>query len=109
MSSPERDALAEHLATKVVDGEEYTEADGIINALDRAGFKIVPNENISDLDSFVEEIRELEELLASIWLYVPWKKVTRELTTEQRERWVAAINANSPEDEPLDPLWRWWA
>lgn len=109
MSSPERDTLAEHLATKVVDGEEYNEADAIINVFDRAGFKIVPKEHISDLSLFAEEIRELEELLANIWLYVKWRSVTKELTTEQRERWLKAINANSPEDEPLDESWRWWA
>jgi hypothetical protein len=55
-----------------------------------------------------------EDLLASIWLYVPWHWVTSQLTTPQKELWADAIDAGharaAAEDPGLDPLpaERWW-
>lgn len=57
---------------------------------------------------------ELEGLLSSIWLYVPWVHVTKQLTTGQKELWADAIdahharmNANEPHVN-LSPVERWW-
>lgn len=55
-------------------------------------------------------ITEVEELLASIWLYVNWYSVTRQLTTDQKNLWANAIDAvhdrNFPDDN--SPVERWW-
>jgi len=55
-----------------------------------------------------------EDLLASIWLYVDWYFVTRQLTTEQKDLWADAIdarharaNADDPDLGAL-PVERWW-
>lgn len=62
-----------------------------------------------------DELRvRFEDLLSSIWLYVPWEHVTKQLTTEQKELWADAIDANRARmnaDEPhinLSPVERWW-
>jgi len=58
---------------------------------------------------------KLQDLLGSIWLYVSWPYVTKQLTTEQKELWADAVDAWSQalavEGGDLD--WRpvadrWW-
>lgn len=54
-----------------------------------------------------------EELLSSIYLYVNWKYVTRQLTTEQKEEWARAIDKthaynDAMECQPFHPVPRWW-
>lgn len=50
------------------------------------------------------------DLLTSIWLYVDWRYVTRQLTTTQRELWADAIDAEGAVRHPDDPTQadRWW-
>ena len=55
-----------------------------------------------------DQVTELRELLSSIWLYTNWRRVTMQLTTEQRELWLSIIVEDS--EGPIDPKdWRWWA
>jgi hypothetical protein len=54
----------------------------------------------------LDEVDALREMLVSIWLYVDWRYITKKLTTEQRERWLAAIH---PEDAAMQAELRWWA
>jgi hypothetical protein len=51
-----------------------------------------------------------QDLLGDIWLYVNWRQVTRNLTTEQKELWAAAIEASSHRSDPgLEvTVDRWW-
>jgi hypothetical protein len=57
---------------------------------------------------------ELQELLGSIWLYVSWRYVTRQLTTEQKELWADAVDAHTrdgqiEDGEDVHPVAdRWW-
>ncbi|MGH3587242.1 MAG: hypothetical protein ACRDQ0_13045 [Pseudonocardia sp.] len=50
---------------------------------------------------------EYQDLLASIWLYVKWRYVTKQLTTEQKELWADAVEASGDPDEPT-AVDRWW-
>ena len=62
----------------------------------------------------VDARERFEDLLASIWLYVPWRFVTMHLTTPQKEVWADAIDAFHARanvgDPELDahPVERWW-
>jgi len=57
-----------------------------------------------------------EELLAAIWLYIPWRFVTKQLTTAQKELFADAVNASSrrlaaregPSYGPASRAERWW-
>jgi len=61
-----------------------------------------------------EMLRPYEDLLASIWLYIPWQYVTKQLTTPQKEMFADAIDASharsdAQESEPEPhPVERWW-
>lgn len=55
----------------------------------------------------------LENLLASVWLYVPWHYVSSQLAAEQKELWAdsidaahARMNADSPVEATV--VERWW-
>ena len=48
------------------------------------------------------------DLLGQIWIYVHWRYVTRQLTTEQKTLWADAVDASGdPEDRGLT-VDRWW-
>lgn len=57
---------------------------------------------------------EMRELLGSIWLYVSWRQVTKPLTTEQKELWADAVDADvmaaqaADGEEPRPVADRWW-
>lgn len=58
------------------------------------------------------DVRDLEDLLGAIELYVKWRWVTKQLTTPQKERWADAVEAWSArlndgtnETTHVD---RWW-
>jgi hypothetical protein len=53
------------------------------------------------------ETAAYQDLLTSIWLYVPWRYVTKQLTTEQKELWADAVEAAGDPDAPI-PADRWW-
>lgn len=74
---------------------------------------------MSDLDgpaaqSPDAEREQFEDLLASIWPYVPWNYVTSQLTTEEKDQWADAIDAAHARMDavepgiPSDPVERWW-
>jgi hypothetical protein len=48
-----------------------------------------------------------QDLLGAIWLHVGWRSVTRQLTTEQRELWAAAVETFSDPDVKVT-VDRWW-
>lgn len=56
----------------------------------------------------------MRDLLGSIWLYVGWRSATRSLTTEQRELWADAVDADvrkrqiEDDEEPHPVAERWW-
>lgn len=54
--------------------------------------------------------QQMREILAVIYLYVPWRYVTKQLTTEQKNLWADVIDANYKEVFPDDPAYvpRWW-
>jgi hypothetical protein len=47
-----------------------------------------------------------DELLASVALYIDWRYVTKNLTTEQRELFADAIERDA--GEPVSYAERWW-
>jgi hypothetical protein len=55
-----------------------------------------------------------EDLLSSLWLYINWRFVTKQLTTEQKDLFADAIDtyhARANEDDPdlgALPVERWW-
>jgi hypothetical protein len=55
-------------------------------------------------------IDEHEELLSSIWLYVKWRYVTKQLTTEQKNLWADVVEKISERNHPGDgtKVDRWW-
>ncbi len=63
-----------------------------------------------------DRIEALEGLLASIELYIDWRYITRQLTTEQKELLADAIEAASARTHAADPVGapeprtveRWW-
>jgi hypothetical protein len=59
-----------------------------------------------------QDVQNLEDLLGSIWLHINWRHVTKQLTTIQKERFLAAVEAWSirlDPNEPFDPsAWAWW-
>ncbi len=55
-----------------------------------------------------------EDLLGDIYLYLNWRYVTKQLTTDQKElfadavdAWTARLNADDP-DLRADRVERWW-
>ncbi|MFI6496876.1 hypothetical protein [Nonomuraea typhae] len=55
---------------------------------------------------------EYEDLLGSVWLYIGWRYVTKQLTTEEKEMFADAVEAserrlNKGFDPPL-VVDRWW-
>ncbi|MER5322308.1 hypothetical protein [Streptosporangium roseum] len=57
--------------------------------------------------------QQFEDLLASIWLYIGWRSVTKRLTTKQKDLFADAVEASShrrdddPPDKPVT-VDRWW-
>jgi hypothetical protein len=63
----------------------------------------------------VAEERQYEDLLGSIWLYIPWQYVTKQLTTEQKDlfadavdAWSMRLNAEDPDLHAESVTRRWW-
>ena len=60
------------------------------------------------------ERRDYDDLLGSVWLYIPWKFATLHLTTKQKELFANAVdasNARANADDPdlgMSPVERWW-
>lgn len=107
-------------------GEAETLADAVMAVVNEHG----PD----DLDQFVREqassspefaaavveaehsakARAFEDLLSSIYLYVSWQQVTKQLTTEQKTLWADAVDANWQRMNEADPgirlgtVPRWW-
>ena len=57
--------------------------------------------------------QDYEDLLGAISLYIPWRFVTRQLTTPQKELLADAVDAWSARLNAGDPAWvhpadRWW-
>jgi hypothetical protein len=46
------------------------------------------------------------ELLGAIWLYVDWRYLTKQMTTEQKELWADAVDAFAEPQEGKAE--RWW-
>lgn len=62
----------------------------------------------AQLGATIEERDALREMLAAIWLYVDWRYVTRQLTTEQKNLWADAVDAGGdPADDGVKAD-RWW-
>lgn len=60
-----------------------------------------------------EALQAYEDLLGSIWLYIKWQYVTKQLTTVQKEMFADAVDASSrrlnEDDEGWTPVAeRWW-
>jgi hypothetical protein len=55
-------------------------------------------------DKALSDEQAHRELLGSIWLYVDWRYVTKQLTTEQKNLWADAVDTDYPEPKAE----RWW-
>ena len=57
-------------------------------------------------------VEDLEDILGELWLYVNWRYTTKQLTTVQKERWLAAVEAWHNRLDPSEPLdvaaEAWW-
>ena len=54
------------------------------------------------------EVTAQRELLGVLWLYVDWRYVTRQLTTEQKNLWADAVDAFGDPDDAGPKAERWW-
>lgn len=65
-------------------------------------------------DKAEAKLAEMRELLGSIWLYVNWRYVTKQLTTEQKDLWAGEVDADVMASqaadgyEPHPVADRWW-
>ncbi len=48
------------------------------------------------------------DTLGAIWLYVSWRYVSKQLTTEQKELWADAVDEFGDPAEPGPKAERWW-
>ncbi|MEU6725531.1 hypothetical protein ABZ917_17630 [Nonomuraea wenchangensis] len=61
-----------------------------------------------------DERRKYEDLLGAIWLYIGWRYVTRQLTTEQKNLFADAVAAELARGDGFDAVEaeaavdRWW-
>jgi hypothetical protein len=61
-----------------------------------------------------DERRKYEDLLGSVWLYIGWRDVTRQLTTEQKNLFADAVAAELARGGGFDAseaeaaVDRWW-
>lgn len=69
-----------------------------------------PQAEPSEVAQLKAAIDDYREMLLCIWLYVPWRRVTGKLTTEQRNLWADAIEETSERWHPGDgsKVDRWW-
>lgn len=59
----------------------------------------------AQLGETIAERDALRGILAAVWLYVDWRYVTRQLTTEQKNLWADAVDTGG---EPGPKADRWW-
>lgn len=52
--------------------------------------------------------RRYQDLLGAIWLYVDWRYVTKQLTTEQKNLWADAVDVFGDEADHGAKADRWW-
>lgn len=58
--------------------------------------------------TYVRQQRDkARDLLGAIWLHVPWRSITRHLTTEQRELWADAVEVFGDPGSTI-AVDRWW-
>lgn len=50
-------------------------------------------------------VAQLQDVLADIYLYIDWRYVTKQMTTENKNLFADAVEAGSLEDMEVD---RWW-
>ena len=50
-------------------------------------------------------VSALTELLHSVWLYIDWRYVTKQMTTPQKEMFADAVDLHADESSTAD---RWW-
>lgn len=56
--------------------------------------------------TLADAVSPYREMLGAIWLYVDWRYVSKQLTTEQKELWADAVDAfGEPQDGKAE---RWW-
>jgi hypothetical protein len=88
-----------------------TETLGLSHALLLNGYRGYADQ----VNAMARRIREQDEQLAlaldtlgAIWLYVNWRYVSKQLTTEQKELWADAVDefGNPANTEPKAE--RWW-
>lgn len=63
---------------------------------------------IKVMDREQAEANLATETLGAIWLYVDWRYVTRQLTTEQKELWADAVDAFGDPEHVEPKAERWW-
>jgi hypothetical protein len=59
-------------------------------------------------DRALSDEQTYRELLGSIWLYVDWRYVTKQLTTEQKNLWADAVDTTGDPDFREPKAERWW-
>lgn len=53
-------------------------------------------------------VERRNEILGELWLYVNWRYITGQLTTEQKELWADAIDALGDPEDQGPKAERWW-
>lgn len=87
------------------------ELDRYVFTVQRAG-KLTPHEARVQAEA---KLVEMQDLLGSIYLYVKWRWLTKQLTTEQKEMWADAVDAWNErlrqaegDEDPGLRAERWW-
>lgn len=87
--------------------EMYEDCSGDRLELDEKIYEL--EDKLKFLKQVSKERDDLFELLGAIWLYVNWKSVTKQLTTEQRNLWADAVDATVADRDDESPTAdRWW-
>lgn len=113
------DAFAELVAEVKRARNEEVQREATQDAYDRmlcyaSDLEIKIGDERSRADAADAKLAEMRELLGSIWLYVNWRYVTKQLTTDQKELWAGEVDADVMASqaadgyEPHPVADRWW-
>lgn len=96
-------------------GEAEALADSLAETLKAMGLVVVDAEELHLSEErgnhFAGRCRDHEELLGAVWLYISWRYVTKQLTTEQKNLFADSVDAywrRMDEEDGSARAERWW-
>jgi hypothetical protein len=112
MAGSDPDALASRLQTSIANLDDYIERRAVHIATERVADA---ERRAAEAEQRMRDsgVEQFQDLLGSIWLYISWPYVTKQLTTPQKELFADAVEAWSRrlnDGDPDEPTTvdRWW-